>query len=158
MSTVVSTDRNMKYLLCRTDNSSVHPAQDTCFLFVKCYNLFNSFQWLKSMCHLLNIKKPYFEKRQCGFHIIYRINIDHFPKCLAMETQCILTSIFFKCYLFNYSFHKNRPCGLMVRVPSYRPEVRVRFPALLDFLRSSVSGTGSTQPREYNRRVTWKKK
>jgi hypothetical protein len=30
------------------------------------------------------------------------------------------------------------------------PEVRVRFPALPDFLRSSVSGTGSTQPREYN--------
>jgi hypothetical protein len=26
----------------------------------------------------------------------------------------------------------------------------VRFPALPDFLRSSGSGTGSTQPREYN--------
>jgi hypothetical protein len=30
------------------------------------------------------------------------------------------------------------------------PEVRVRFRALPDFLRSSGSGTGSTQPREYN--------
>jgi hypothetical protein len=30
------------------------------------------------------------------------------------------------------------------------PEVRVPFPALPDFLRSSGSGTGSTQPREYN--------
>jgi hypothetical protein len=30
------------------------------------------------------------------------------------------------------------------------PEVRVRFPALPDFLISSGSGTGSTQPREYN--------
>jgi hypothetical protein len=29
-------------------------------------------------------------------------------------------------------------------------EVRVRFPTLPDFLRSSRSGTGSTQPREYN--------
>jgi hypothetical protein len=29
-------------------------------------------------------------------------------------------------------------------------EVRVRFPALPDFLRSIGSGTGSTQPREYN--------
>jgi hypothetical protein len=29
-------------------------------------------------------------------------------------------------------------------------EVRVRFQALPDFLRSSGSGTGSTQPREYN--------
>jgi hypothetical protein len=30
------------------------------------------------------------------------------------------------------------------------PEVRARFPALPDFLRSSGSGTRSTQPREYN--------
>jgi hypothetical protein len=30
------------------------------------------------------------------------------------------------------------------------PEVRVRFPALPDFLRSGGSGIGSTQPREYN--------
>jgi hypothetical protein len=30
------------------------------------------------------------------------------------------------------------------------PEVRVRFPAFTDFLRSSGSGTGSTQPREYD--------
>jgi hypothetical protein len=30
------------------------------------------------------------------------------------------------------------------------PEIRVRFPALPDFLRNSGSGTGSTQPREYN--------
>jgi hypothetical protein len=29
-------------------------------------------------------------------------------------------------------------------------EVWVRFPALPDFLRCSGSGTGSTQPREYN--------
>jgi hypothetical protein len=35
------------------------------------------------------------------------------------------------------------------------PKVRVRFPALLDFL-SSVFGTGSTQPREYNWGATWK--
>jgi hypothetical protein len=30
------------------------------------------------------------------------------------------------------------------------PEVRVRFPALPDIMRSGGSGTGSTQPREYN--------
>jgi hypothetical protein len=33
---------------------------------------------------------------------------------------------------------------------------RVPFPALPDFLRSSVSGTGSIQPREYNWGATWK--
>jgi hypothetical protein len=30
------------------------------------------------------------------------------------------------------------------------PEIRVRFPVLPDDLRSSGSGTRSTQPREYN--------
>jgi hypothetical protein len=41
-------------------------------------------------------------------------------------------------------------CGLVVRFLATDPEVWVRFPVLLDFLRSSGSGTGSTQPREYN--------
>jgi hypothetical protein len=35
---------------------------------------------------------------------------------------------------------------------------RVRFPALPDFLRSSASGTASTQPREDNGGATWKEK
>jgi hypothetical protein len=30
------------------------------------------------------------------------------------------------------------------------PEVRIRFPALPDFVRSSGSGTGCTHAREYN--------
>jgi hypothetical protein len=34
---------------------------------------------------------------------------------------------------------------------------QVRFPALPDFLRSSGSGTGSTQPREYNWSAAWRK-
>jgi hypothetical protein len=33
------------------------------------------------------------------------------------------------------------------------PEARVRFPALPE-KKSSLSGTGSTQPREYNREAT----
>jgi hypothetical protein len=35
---------------------------------------------------------------------------------------------------------------------------RIRFPALPDFLRSSGSGMGSTQPREDNCGATWKEK
>jgi hypothetical protein len=38
------------------------------------------------------------------------------------------------------------------------PDVRVRFPALSDFLRSSRSETGSTQPREYDWGATCIKK
>jgi hypothetical protein len=37
-----------------------------------------------------------------------------------------------------------------VRTDPTDPEVLVRFPELPDFLRSSGSGTGSTQSREYN--------
>jgi hypothetical protein len=44
----------------------------------------------------------------------------------------------------------DRLCGLMVRVPGYRSRGPGSIPALPDFLRSSGSGTGSTQPREYN--------
>jgi hypothetical protein len=33
----------------------------------------------------------------------------------------------------------------------------IRFLSLPDFLRSSGSAMGSTQPREYNRGATWKK-
>jgi hypothetical protein len=50
----------------------------------------------------------------------------------------------------------DRLCGLVVRVHGYRS--RVRLPVLPDFLRSSGSGTGSTQPREYNWGATWMEK
>jgi hypothetical protein len=43
----------------------------------------------------------------------------------------------------------DRLCGLVVRVPGYRSRVPVSTPSLPDLL-SSGSGTGSTQPREYN--------
>jgi hypothetical protein len=49
-----------------------------------------------------------------------------------------------------YLTFADRLCGLVVRVPGYRsrdPGFDSRV--LPDFLRNSVSGTGSTQPREY---------
>jgi hypothetical protein len=41
--------------------------------------------------------------------------------------------------------HLDRLCGQWSEFPVTDPEVRIRFPALSDFLRSSVSGTGFTQ-------------
>jgi hypothetical protein len=61
---------------------------------------------------------------------------------------------FVKCYLI-----KRPPlwsCGQSSWLQIQRS--RVRFPALPDFLRSSESGTGSTQPREDNWGATWVEK
>jgi hypothetical protein len=47
----------------------------------------------------------------------------------------------------------DRLCGLVVQWSEFLaadPEVRLPFPALPYFLTSSGSGTGFTQPREYN--------
>jgi hypothetical protein len=43
---------------------------------------------------------------------------------------------------------RDRLCGIVVRAPGYRPRGPGSIPG--DFLRSNGSGTGSTQPREYN--------
>jgi hypothetical protein len=48
-------------------------------------------------------------------------------------------------------------CVLVARVPGYRSRGPSSIPGVPDILRSSWSGTGSTQPREYNWGATWKK-
>jgi hypothetical protein len=48
-------------------------------------------------------------------------------------------------------------CGLVVRVSGYRSRGLDSIPRVTRFFRSSGSGTGSTQPREYNWGATWKK-
>jgi hypothetical protein len=52
------------------------------------------------------------------------------------------------CSLFGLNNHALWSCGHSSWLLIQRS--RVRFPALPDFLRSSVSGTGSTQTREDN--------
>jgi hypothetical protein len=52
-------------------------------------------------------------------------------------------------FLVSIRVNSDCVCGLVVRV---------RFPALPDFLRSSGSWTGSTQHREYNWGAAWKKR
>jgi hypothetical protein len=45
---------------------------------------------------------------------------------------------------------RNRYIVCLLAKHATDPEVRVRFPGLQDFLKTIGSGTGSTQPREYN--------
>jgi hypothetical protein len=47
-----------------------------------------------------------------------------------------------------FVFLFDRLCGLVVGLPGYRSGGPGSIPALPDFLRSSGSGTGSTQPRK----------
>jgi hypothetical protein len=61
------------------------------------------------------------------------------PVMVLRRTQIVLYKI-----SFENDRSSDRLCGLVVRVPGYR------FPGLPDFLKSSGSGTGSTQPREDN--------
>jgi hypothetical protein len=69
-------------------------------------------------------------------------------KLFITQPDCI-HEVWRRCYSVNSSYHGT---ASVVQWPEFLPtdpEVRVRFPALPDFL-SSGSGTGSTQPREYN--------
>jgi hypothetical protein len=83
--------------------------------------------------------------RSCG--IVVRV-----PGC-TMEMHSVSCEVRteFICYI-----EESRP-PLWSEFQATDPEVRVSFPALPDFLRSSGSGTGSTQRCEYNWRATWKK-
>jgi hypothetical protein len=69
------------------------------------------------------------------------------PEFLVAEWRCIVLLVRYELNL--YMLYRR-----MSEFLATDPEVRVRFPALPHFLRSSGSGTGSTEPRECNRRTT----
>jgi len=59
---------------------------------------------------------------------------------------CVCVCVYIYIYVYVY---RDRLCDLVVRVSGYRYRGRGFDPqALPDFLSSSGSGTGSTQPRE----------
>jgi hypothetical protein len=87
-----------------------------------------------------------------------------FNKCKGQESVGLFihSPIRLKCIVLHHfsggTISPFCPCGLWSEFLSTDPEVRIRFPALPDYLRNSGSGTGSTQPHECNLRATWKKK
>jgi hypothetical protein len=81
-----------------------------------------------------------------------------FPKCVVSITELAVFRTSKMGHLSDQELHAlclaflflERLCGLVSEYLATDPEVQVRFPALPDFLRSSGSGTGFTQPREYS--------
>jgi hypothetical protein len=62
-----------------------------------------------------------------------------------------------KCEKYERIFYFGRFSGLIIRIPGYRSKGPSSISGATSFLRSSVSGTGFTQPREYNQWANWKK-
>jgi hypothetical protein len=82
--------------------------------------------------------------RHCSIALLVNIpSVHHHQIKLTQEASGI--------EMIHVHVFGDRLCGLVVRVPGYR------FPVLSDFPRSSGSGTGSTQPRDYNWGAAWKK-
>jgi hypothetical protein len=96
--------------------------------------------WLLPVSRASHPRRQLF--RQAGY-----INSKHYFLWSDVQTWHCLA---FSCNVIPVGPHIDRLCGLVVRVPGYRSRGRVQFPAIQDFPRSSWSGTGSTQPREYN--------
>jgi hypothetical protein len=67
-------------------------------------------------------------------------------KATNTNTAFVIISIFYKMYIAQ---KRGQSFWLQIQ------RSLVRFPALPDFLSSSESGTGSTQPREVNWGATW---
>jgi hypothetical protein len=90
----------------------------------------------------------------CGDCINNLLNVERVRHWNSLLQGCTdswsRTKLFMACRKVSRNAHKenkDRLCGIVVRDPGYR----FRGPGSIpDFRRSSGSGTGSTQPREYN--------
>jgi hypothetical protein len=94
-------------------------------------------------------RSAYVEKRQISYTIRVRIPVRRSSSPYSSRyTDWAREN---KPNIMNHRETKDRLCGLVVRVPSYRSRDPGSIPgATRVFLRSSESGTGSTQPRDDN--------
>jgi hypothetical protein len=80
---------------------------------------------------------------------------------LILREECLLMPKYYfesksivvirEAFSISYHVREDRLYGLVVRVPGYKSRVPGSMPGTIRFfLRSSGSGTGSTQPREDN--------
>jgi hypothetical protein len=80
-----------------------------------------------------------------------------FWNCLLLLCPPIIWSVSAAMYFNPYFFESDRLCSLVVRVLGYRFGGPGSIPGTIR-KKSSGSGTGSTQTREYNWGTSWKKK
>jgi hypothetical protein len=101
--------------------------------------------------------KPLSPQAALAMFLSYNTHTEESNKdCKAFDFEALFSSLQ-ECsglYITGSSagctFHCRPPLWSSGRFLDTDSEVRVRFPVLPHFLRSSGSGTGSTQPREYN--------
>jgi hypothetical protein len=112
----------------------------------------------KVACLLANTGRPVKLAGQ-EHRLLNRITIwnSAFPLCLAPHRFRVSPSSEFRSLTNRFCF-SDRLCGLVVRVPGYRSRDPGSSLGTTRFSESSGSGTGPTQPREYNWGDAWKKK
>jgi hypothetical protein len=119
----------------------------------------------KYMCVLLHFKRPcnslqivqciMYSETQLYLHLVHGVLYYHW---LHVSALCVG---YLQVRIINLIVGYNRLFGLVVSFWLQTQSSRVRFPALPDFLSSSGSATGSTQPsepREVNWGATWIKR
>jgi hypothetical protein len=135
---------------------------------ISCYRRISSWEWIKVEVSPQTSKVNNFYKESCwneleirfdsclihceatGARILYSV-LHEVIKIVNLIKSRLLWFCFRTELQFSSQWFSGQSSWLQIQ------RSRFRFPALPDFLRSGGSGTGSTQPCEYNSGATWKK-